>query len=171
MRTRLVLVLLVAGGVGVGVGVGGAASPVRTVSAAGVSVQLPAGWVGRRSSTPGCDPRRLLVASSSRPGVRAGGGIAAAARGQVIVAVMEDVQVQDRPVGDLRRPRHFQIDWSSLRILAPDGFCGNPKGPAVMHYFKTRGRYLGFIVYPGRNVTARTRAQTLALMDSLRVAA
>jgi hypothetical protein len=38
-----------------------------------------------------------------------------------------------------------------------------------MRYFKVDGRYLGFIVYPGRRVGTRTRAQTLALMDSLRV--
>jgi hypothetical protein len=38
-----------------------------------------------------------------------------------------------------------------------------------MHYFKTHNRYLGYIVYPGSNVGLRTRAQTLTLMDSLRV--
>ena len=38
-----------------------------------------------------------------------------------------------------------------------------------MHYFKTHGRYLGFIVYPGSDVDALTRAKTLALMDSVRV--
>ena len=53
--------------------------------------------------------------------------------------------------------------------LEPDGFCGNPKGPAAMHYFKTHSRYLGYIVYPGSSVGPRVRAQTVALMDSLRV--
>ena len=77
--------------------------------------------------------------------------------------------MQDRPSGDLRRPRHFTVDWDSLRTLAPDGYCGNPRGPAAMHYFKTHGRYLGFIVYPGSDVGASARAKTLALMDSLRV--
>jgi hypothetical protein len=38
-----------------------------------------------------------------------------------------------------------------------------------MHYFKTHGRYLGFIVYPGADVDARTHAATLTVMDSLRV--
>lgn len=77
--------------------------------------------------------------------------------------------MQDRPSGDLRRPHHFMIDWENLRTLAPDGFCGNPRGPAAMHYFKTRGRYLGFIVYPGSHIGASARAKTLSLMDSLRV--
>ena len=38
-----------------------------------------------------------------------------------------------------------------------------------MHYFKTHGRYLGFIVYPGSDIGASARAKALALMDSLRV--
>jgi len=38
-----------------------------------------------------------------------------------------------------------------------------------MHYFKTHSRYLGYIVYPGSSVRPRVRAQTVALMDSLRV--
>ena len=38
-----------------------------------------------------------------------------------------------------------------------------------MHYFKTHGRYLGFIVYPGSGLSTSARAKTLALMDSLRV--
>jgi len=38
-----------------------------------------------------------------------------------------------------------------------------------MHYFKTHSRYLGYIVYPGSSVGPRVRAQTVALMDSLRV--
>jgi hypothetical protein len=151
------------------VAAGVAVSAPRRISSAGVSLQLPPGWAGKASRTRGCDPRRLLVASSSRLRISATGRIGSPRAGEVLVAVMEDIQVQDRPVGDLRRPRHFQVDWAYLRTLAPDGFCGNPKGPAAMHYFKTHGRYLGFIVYPGRRVTAQTRAQTLEFMDSLRV--
>jgi hypothetical protein len=82
---------------------------------------------------------------------------------------MEDVLAVDRPVGDLRRPAHFRLDWSSTRRLEPDGFCGNPSTPAVMRYVKVAGRYIGFIVYPGPGVSAATRAQTLALLDSVRV--
>jgi hypothetical protein len=148
---------------------GVAGSAPRRISSAGVSLQLPPGWVAKALRTRGCDPGRLLVASSSPLRISATGRIASPRAGAVVVAVMEDIQVQDRPVGDLRRPRRFQIDWASLRTLAPDGFCGNPKGLAAMHYFKTHGRYLGFIVYPGRRVTAQTRAQTLGVMDSLRV--
>src|SRR5581483_8672242 len=38
-----------------------------------------------------------------------------------------------------------------------------------MHYIKTHGRYLGFLVYPGSRVSGHTRAQTPKLMDSLHV--
>jgi hypothetical protein len=82
---------------------------------------------------------------------------------------LEDRQARDRPVGNLRRPRRFTVDWQRLQALSPDGYCGNPRGPAAMHYFKTHRRYLGFILYPGYHVGASTRAKTLALMDSLRV--
>ena len=40
-----------------------------------------------------------------------------------------------------------------------------------MRYFKTHGRYLGFIVYPGARVGKTTRAKTLAVMNSVRVSA
>jgi hypothetical protein len=39
-----------------------------------------------------------------------------------------------------------------------------------MRYFKERGRYIGFIVYPGKQLGGRTQAAALAVMDSLRVA-
>jgi hypothetical protein len=38
-----------------------------------------------------------------------------------------------------------------------------------MHYFKTHGRYLGFIVYPGAGLGSSIRAKTLTVMDSLHV--
>ncbi len=38
-----------------------------------------------------------------------------------------------------------------------------------MHYVRDRGRYLGFVVHPGRGLSPSTKAQTLSLMDSLRV--
>jgi hypothetical protein len=141
----------------------------RTISATGLTLRVPTGWHAVVSRTPDCDPERLIVASSEPLRISASGRVATPTSRAVIVLLLEDRQVQDRPSGDLRVPSHFRIDWNSLRTLAPDGYCGNPKGAAAMHYFKTHGRYLGYIVYPGRNVGLRVRAQTLALMDSLRV--
>jgi hypothetical protein len=89
----------------------------------------------------------------------------------VVVILLEDRFVQDRPVGNLHRPAHFTIAWNKLVRLEPGGYCGSPNAPASMHYFKTRERYLGFIVYPGAHVGLRTRAQTLAVMNSLRLGA
>jgi hypothetical protein len=144
-------------------------APGRTISTTGVTLRLPTGWHAAVSRTPDCDPERLIVASSEPLRITASGRLASPRRRTVIVLLLEDRQVQDRPSGDLRLPRHFKIVWNDLRTLAPDGYCGNPKGPAAMHYFKTHGRYLGFIVYPGRNVGLRVRAQTLAVMNSLQV--
>jgi hypothetical protein len=141
----------------------------RTISTAGATLSVPADWHAAVSRTPTCDPERLIVASTERLRIGAGARVASPTSRGVIVLLLEDRQVQDRPSGDLRLPKHFQIDWHSLRTLEPDGFCGNPKGPAAMHYFKTHGRYLGYIVYPGKNVDERVRRQTLALMDSLQV--
>ena len=141
----------------------------RTISTTGVTLRLPTRWHAAVSRTPDCDPERLIVASSEPLRISAGGRVASPASRAVIVLLLEDRQVQDRPSGDLRLPRHFRIDWNDLRTLEPDGFCGNPKGPAAMHYFKTHSRYLGYIVYPGSSVGPRVRAQTVALMDSLRV--
>lgn len=146
-----------------------AASSRREVVTSGVRLAVPGGWHAAVAKTPQCDPERLIVASSGRLRVSATGRVASPRPGEVIVLLLEDRQVQDRPSGDLHRPRHFTIDWRSLRRLAPDGYCGNPRGPAAMHYFKTHGRYLGFIIYPGSGLSASARASTLALMDSLRV--
>lgn len=147
------------------------ASPGRGVATSGVRLTIPPGWHAAVAETPQCDPERLVVASSGRLHMSATGRVASPRPGEVIVLLLEDRQVQDRPAGDLRRPRHFTVDWDSVRTLAPDGYCGNPRGPAVMHYFKTHSRYLGFIVYPGAALGASARAKTLALMDSLRVTA
>lgn len=145
------------------------ASQGRDVVASGARLAVPAGWHAAVATTPRCDPERLIVASSGRLRRGAGGRVASPRATEVVVLLLEDRQVQDRPVGDLRRPLRFTVDWRRLRTLEPDGYCGNPRGPAAMHYFKTHGRYLGFIVYPGSHVGAAARAQTLALMDSLRV--
>lgn len=147
------------------------ASSGREVVTSGVHLAIPAEWDSAVAKTPRCDPERLIVASSGRLRVSATGRVASPRPSEVIVLLLEDRQVQDRPSGDLRRPLRFTVDWESLRTLAPDGYCGNPKGPATMHYFKTHGRYLGFIIYPGSRVGAAARAKTLALMDSLRVTA
>lgn len=145
------------------------ASSGREVATSGVHLAIPAGWHAVVAKTPQCDPERLIVASSGRLRISATGRVASPHPSEVIVLLLEDRQVQDRPSGDLRRPLRFTVDWERLRTLAPDGYCGNPRGSAAMHYFKTHGRYLGFIVYPGSHVGASARAKTLALMDSLRV--
>jgi hypothetical protein len=165
VRSILVVCLLVLAGSATGA----SGAPGRTISTTGVTLRLPTGWHAAVSRTPGCDPERLIVASSESLRISASGRVAAPASRAVIVLLLEDRQVQDRPSGDLRLPRHFEIDWNYLRTLAPDGYCGNPKGPAAIHYFKTHGRYLGYIVYPGNSIGLRVRAQTLVLMDSLHV--
>jgi hypothetical protein len=164
-RVLVVCLLALAGSATAASGMSG-----RTISTTGVTLQVPTGWYAAVSRTPACDPERLIVASSERLQISASGRVASPTSRAVIVLLLEDRQVQDRPSGDLRVPSHFRIDWNSLRTLAPDGYCGNPKGAAAMHYFKMHGRYLGYIVYPGRNVGLRVRTQTLALMDSLRLA-
>jgi hypothetical protein len=146
-----------------------AASPDHEIATSGVGLVVPAGWHATVAKTPGCDPERLIVASSGRLRLSAGARVEAPQPGEVIVLLLEDRLAQDRPVGDLRRPRHFNVAWANLRTLSPNGYCGNPRGPAAMHYIKAHGRYLGFIVYPGARVRASARAKTLALMDSLRV--
>lgn len=98
-----------------------------------------------------------------------GGTIGAPGRGQVVVLLLEDRLRVDRPVGDLRRPARFSVTWQRLTPLTPARFCGDPGVPAYFRYFRIRGRYLGFIVYPGRQIGQHVRANTLAVMDSLRV--
>jgi hypothetical protein len=140
-----------------------------TISTAGVTLRVPTGWHAAIAKTPNCDPERLIVVSSARLKISAGGQVAAPGTGQVVILLLEDRYVQDRPTGDLRRPVHFTIAWDRLVKLEPGGYCGSPHAPASMQYFKTNGRYLGFIVYPGAAMGSSTRAKTLAVMDSLRV--
>lgn len=148
--------------------VAGVAPAARTISTSGVRLTVPAGWHSVVSKTPSCDPERLIVASSAPVRVSATGRLAAPARAEVLVLLLEDRQARDRPVGDLRRPRHFSVAWTRLRRLDGTG-CGFPDARMFMRYFESHGRYLGFIVYPGADVGPATRAKTLALMDSLRV--
>jgi hypothetical protein len=164
LRSVLVVSLLVLAG-----SAAASRAPGRTVTTTGVTLRLPTGWHAVVSRTPDCDPERLIVASSEPLRISASRRLASPRSGAVIILLLEDRQVQDRPSGDLRLPRHFKIVWNDLRTLAPDGYCGNPRGPAAMHYFKTHNRYLGYIVYPGSSLGPRVRAQTLALMDSLQV--
>jgi hypothetical protein len=149
----------------------GVTQPSRMVSANGVTLRIPAGWDGAVARRPDCDPERLIVVSSAPLQISASGQVQAPRQRQVVILLLEDRYVQDRPVGDLRRPTHFAIAWNKLVRLEPNRYCGNPNAPAAMHYFKTHGRYLGFIVYPGAAVDAQTRATTLAVMDGLRAGA
>ncbi len=83
----------------------------------------------------------------------------------MMIFVMEDHT--NLPVGNLHRPTRFSVDWSKLVQL--EGSCGTPDTPASTHWLHTQGRYLGLTVFPGPGVSAETRAQAVAVMDSLRV--
>lgn len=133
-------------------------------------LRIPSGWHAAVAKTPACDPERLIVASSAPLRISADGQVAAPRTGQVVMLLLEDRYIQDRPTGNLRRPARFKIAWNNLvNLEGSGGVCGNPNAPAAIHYFKTHGRYLGFIIYPGGTISPRTRADTLAVMDSLRV--
>jgi len=87
----------------------------------------------------------------------------------VLILLLEDRYVRDRPVGDLRRPVHFAVTWNQLRRLEP--CCGSPDAPAFMRWFRASGRYLGFIVCPARGLPPGRRTEAEAVLDSLRVVA
>ena len=143
-----------------------AAGHTKTVSNAGTSLRVPAGWHAAiaRSS---CDPERLIVVASGRSRMRPSGRLLPPRDGQVLIVLLEVHLRQDRPDGNLRRPAHFAVTWNRLLRLEP--CCGILEAPAFMRYFKTRGRNLGFIVYPTGRIRPEIRSQTLAIMDSLRV--
>jgi hypothetical protein len=144
-----------------------AMQPSRTISAAGVTLHVPAGWHAVVGGGPACDPVRLIVVSPAPLQTGSGGRLAGPHKRQVLILLLEDRLPQDRPYGDLRRPRHFSISWNRLVRVKP--VCGNPDTPAYMRYFKTHSRYIGFIVYPGAQIEWNNRSKTLAVMDSLRV--
>lgn len=148
-----------------------AAPAGRTVIASGTRLTLPVDWHASTSKGTLCDhdPERLLAISSAPIRFRSRGHLAAPAKGQVLVLLMEDRYRQDRPLGDLRRPKRFSVTWNHLRHLDGGTGCGLPAAPAYMRYFKTHGRYLGFIVIPGAGTNRTTRVKTLAAMDSLRI--
>jgi hypothetical protein len=145
---------------------GAGTSGPRAVTHLGATLRVPAAWHVSLAQTPGCDPRRLAVVSSAPIHVGARQTLPPPAAHEVLVVLLEDLLPADRPAGDLRRPAHFA--WRPLRRI--EGGCGLPASPAFMRYFKERGRYIGFIVYPGTQIRAPLRATTLAVMDSLRVA-
>ncbi|MHB8469021.1 MAG: hypothetical protein ACYDCH_04595 [Gaiellaceae bacterium] len=141
--------------------------PFRTITTAGATLRVPAGWHAVVAATPTCDPERLIVVSSAPLRVGSDGQLARPGKGQVLLLLLEDRSRQDRPEGDLQRPAHFSIRWN--RLVSVKSICGNPSAPAFMRYIKTHGRYIGFSVYPGSPIASHTRAMTLAVMDSLRV--
>lgn len=141
--------------------------PPRSISVAGVSLRLSAGWHAAVALRPDCDPERLIVASSGPLRSGANGSVVLPGRGQVAILLLEDRYRRDRPSGELRRPAHFSIAWSRLVHVKP--LCGSPDTPAFMRAFLIRRRYFVFIVYPGTHVSPQTRAETLAVLDSVRV--
>lgn len=167
LRVAPALLIAIAGLVAPAVAFGSAPGQGRTVSRAGVSLRIPAGWQAETAKVVTCDPERLIVASSRPIRIGPNAGLPSPHAGAVLVVLLEDRYRQDRPPGNLHRPRHFVVTWHHLTHIKPS--CGLPASPAYMRYFKTHGRYLGFIVYPGGAVTAKTRAATLRLMDSLRL--
>jgi hypothetical protein len=143
------------------------AVPGATVATNGTSLRVPAGWHAAVSKTPGCDPIRLIVASSAPLRITANGTVPRPSRGDVTVLLLEDRLKIDQPHNAPPRPAHFVVRWNELREIT--SICGNPKPPAYMFWFRTNARYLGFIVDPAGTISQATRARTLALMDSLRV--
>jgi len=139
----------------------------RSISVAGASLRLPVGWQAVAALTPDCDPERLIVASSGPLLSGSSGSVVPPRRGQVTVLLLEDRYRQDRPSGDLRRPARFSIAWSRLVQVKP--LCGSPDRPAFMRAFRVHGRYFVFIVYPGTQISPQTRAETLSVLDSVRV--
>lgn len=142
-----------------------ARSAERSVRSAGVSLRVPAGWHAAVAPTPACDPERLIAVSSA-PLRR---HFALPRAGDVLVFVLEVRLRADRPVGDLRRPAHFAVDWDNLRRLEP--CCKAPTAPSYLRYVKQNGRYVGFVVYPVGRISAATRAETLRVLDSLMIRA
>jgi hypothetical protein len=75
----------------------------------------------------------------------------------VLIVLLEDHLRQDRPGGNLRRPAHFSVTWN--RLVGVKAACGLPEAPAFMRYFKTHGRYLGFIVYSSPHHACTNKGQ------------
>jgi hypothetical protein len=138
---------------------------MQNVESAGVQATIPVSWRADTNKALSCDPQRLMLLSSQPIRTAHTGGLLAPTRSQVVIAVVEDHV--NLPSGNLQRPARFSIDWNHPVRLK--GSCGSPDAPASMHWFRTNGRYLGLTVYAGSHISAATRAQTIAIMDSLRV--
>ena len=132
----------------------------------GLQLALPHGWHGLtfNPKLATCDPATLAVVGTEMPRLTSKGW-ALPRHDQVLVFVEEDHV--NKPVGDLRRPAHFHVKWGHFDRL--EGCCGLPGARGQTIWFRQDGRYLGFIVYAGRGVSAATRAKTEHLLDSLRV--
>ncbi len=165
MKRALVVALIAFGLVPVAL----AAQSAGTISTAGATLRVPAGWHAKIAKTPKCDPERLIVVSNAPLRISTEGQIAEPNVGEVVILLLEDNKVTPNLSVLRGRPDHFTVAWKGLVSLNPANFCGNPNAPASMRYFKTHGRYLGFIVYPGVKVSAQTRAKTVGVMNSLRV--
>jgi hypothetical protein len=109
----------------------------------------------------------LIVASSAPLRITRDGTVHSPTRGNVTVLLLEDRVKIDQPHNAPPRPAHFTVRWNELHPIK--SICGNPTTPAYMFWFHTKGRYLGFIVYPVGTISPTTRAKTLVLMDSVRV--
>jgi hypothetical protein len=138
----------------------------QKVESAGVQVTIPASWRADTNKALSCDPQRLMLLSSQPIRTARTGGLLAPTRSQVLIAVVEDHM--NPPSGNLHRPARFSVDWNHP-VRLKGSSCGSPDAPALMHWFRTDGRYLGLTVYPGSHISAATRAQTIAVMDSLKV--
>ncbi|MGH2998671.1 MAG: hypothetical protein ACRDNM_05150 [Gaiellaceae bacterium] len=131
-----------------------------------MTIRVPTGWHAAITKTPSCDPERLIAVSSAPLRIGRTTTLAPPPHGNVLILLLEDRYRQDRPTGDLQRPAHFSVAWNRPVTLKP--ICGMPNTPAFLRYFRAHGRYVGFIVYPAGPIGSRTRAATLAIMDSLR---
>jgi hypothetical protein len=132
----------------------------------GLQLALPHGWHGLtlNPKLATCDPATLAVVGTNTPNLTSRGW-SLPRHGQMLVFVEEDHL--NKPYGSLRRPAHFHVTWGHFDRL--EGCCGLPAVRGQTIWFRQNGRYLGFIVYAGRGVSAATRAKTEHLLDSLQV--
>ena len=150
------------------VALGGCIDDVLSAAlAASLVLAVPHGWHMIRANPAlkaSCDPVELMVVGShqtqlGKDGWRAPG------RGEVLVFVEEDHV--NKPIGPLRRPRHFRVPWRHLKPL--EGCCGTPGSRGWVKWFRERGHVLGFLVFAGQDVPAARRHATERMLDSLRL--
>jgi len=134
---------------------------------ASLVLAVPHGWHALRANPAlkaSCDPVELMIVGSQRPRLGAHGW-RAPGPGQVLVFV--EVDHVNKPVGALRRPRHFRVPWQHLQPL--EGCCGTPGSRGWITWFRERGHVLGFIVFAGPSVSAARQRATERMLDSLRL--